>query len=62
MHPEIDNTISDSGENSPTKVETSPDLVNKVADRVWQMWKRDLRIEHERFKPSRHRFMRQGGY
>lgn len=58
---ETDNTKSDPAETGSAKVKISPELVDKVADRVWQMWKRDLRIENERFKPSNHRFVRQGG-
>jgi hypothetical protein len=61
MQLETDNTNSESAENGSAMGNLSPDLVNKVTERVWQMWKRDLRIEKERVKPSRHRFLRQGG-
>jgi hypothetical protein len=61
MQLETDNTNSESAENGSAMGNLSPDLVNKVTERVWQMWRRDLRIEKERVKPSRHRFLRQGG-
>lgn len=61
MLPEQQQTNSDSGENNSSKTEITTELVDQVAERVWRMWKRDLRIERERFKPSRHQFTRQGG-
>jgi hypothetical protein len=56
------NTNSESGNDGSASTEITPELVNQVADQVWQMWKRDLRIERERFKPHKHRFIRQGGH
>ena len=61
MLPETVNSNSEAAVNGSAKSGITPDLVNEVAERVWQMWKRDLRIENERFKPSNHRFVRQGG-
>ena len=52
---------SESGSGSTQGVKISPQLVDEVAERVWRMWKQDLRIERERYRPSRHRFIRQGG-
>ncbi|MGD8585398.1 MAG: hypothetical protein PVH65_01310 [Chloroflexota bacterium] len=40
----------------------SPEMVRKVADRVYQLLKEELRIENERFRPAgNHRRFGQGG-
>lgn len=37
------------------------DLAQQVADLVYKMWKRDLRIERERFRTKANPFNRRGG-
>lgn len=44
-----------------TAIQLTPELIEAVADRVWQLWKRDLQIEGERYRPARHQPLRQGG-
>lgn len=46
---------------SETNLQITPELVQAVTDRVWQLWKRDLQIERERYRPIHQPFLRQGG-
>ncbi len=40
---------------------TDTDLVEQVAALVYKMWKRDLRIERERYRTKANPFNRRGG-
>ena len=49
------------GHNSGNGKAGDIDLAQQVADLVYKMWKRDLRIERERFRTKANTFSRRGG-
>jgi hypothetical protein len=51
-----------SSETGTDSEKLSPEMVRKVADRVYQLLMQEVRIEHERFRPAEnHRRFGQGG-
>jgi hypothetical protein len=52
---------SSTSRNSNGGKSTNSDLVDQVADLVYKMWKRDLRIERERYRTKANPFSRRGG-
>ena len=53
---------SSTSQNSNSGNSINSKLVDQVADLVYKMWKRDLRIERERYRPRANPFNRQGGF
>lgn len=41
--------------NNTAKGQEYQELVRKIADRVWEMWRRDMRLNQERKLPGRRR-------
>lgn len=39
--------------NNTAKGQEYQELVRKIADRVWEMWRRDMRLNQERKLPGR---------
>lgn len=52
---------SSTSQNSSSARGGNVDLVEQVADLVYKMWKRDLRIERERYRTKANPFSRRGG-
>ncbi len=52
---------SSASQNSSNGKTGNDDLTQQVADLVYKMWKRDLRIERERFRTKANPFNRRGG-
>ena len=52
------------GSGSTRPQEITPELVRQVADRVYELWLEDLRLQHERYRPAlgQTRQTRRGGF
>jgi hypothetical protein len=48
-------------QNSGDGTASNIDLAQQVADLVYKMWKRDLRLERERYRTKANPFNRRGG-